>query len=122
ASPSLPHTFRARRASDPNQNKIYGDDDPALPSVLLGNVVNRANIVTWNGTVSGINDTGAVATTLASLTRDVGETVGSYNITAATFNALTGGSASNYSGPSFTGTASPPVSPPPPPPPPPPPT
>src|SRR5262249_58674443 len=88
ASPSLPHTFRARRASDPNQNKIYGDDDPALPSVLLGNVVNRANIVTWNGTVSGINDTGAVATTLASLTRDVGETVGSYNITAATIKTL----------------------------------
>ena len=49
---------------------------------------------------------GNVATTLASLTRTAGETVGSspYNITAATFNALTGTAAGNYNAPTFTGT------------------
>ena len=68
-------------------------------------MINNPAIVTWNGTVS-INDTGNVGTTLASLTRAAGELVSGspYAITAATFNALTGTAAGNYSAPSFTGT------------------
>jgi hypothetical protein len=88
-----------------NQSKTYGADDPSLSgiSVNLGGVINRT-ISTWNGNVIK-NDTGNVATTLASLTRDSGETVGSYNITAGTFNALTGSAAGNYNAPSFTGSS-----------------
>src|SRR4029077_12331311 len=37
-----------------------------------------------------------VSATLASLTRVSGESVNTYNITGATFNALTGANASNY--------------------------
>src|SRR5439155_2514074 len=49
--------------------------------------------------------TGNVATTLTSLTRSAGETLSGspYSITAATFNALTGSAAGNYSAPTFTG-------------------
>jgi hypothetical protein len=59
--------------------------------------------LTWNGDVL-VNDTSSVAATLASLTRAAGENVGSYGITAATFNALAGASAGDYSAPTFTGT------------------
>src|SRR5207253_2426106 len=92
-----------------NQTKVYGADAPTLSGIAvnLGGVVNNPALVTWNGTVS-VNDTGNVATTLASLTRNAGETVTapgpSYAITAGTFNALTGTAAGNYSAPSFTGT------------------
>src|SRR5207344_2573630 len=90
-----------------NQTKVYGADDPTLSGITvnLGGVVNNPALVTWNGTVS-VNDTGNVATTLASLTRNAGEAVSGspYNVTAGTFNALTGTAAGNYSAPSFTGT------------------
>ena len=67
-------------------------------------MINR-NVNTWNGNVL-VNDTGNVATTLASLTRNVGELVSSspYSILAAAFNSLTGSAAGNYNAPSFTGT------------------
>src|SRR5207344_149078 len=60
-----------------NQTKTYGADDPALAGigVTLGGLVNNPAIVTWNGNVA-VNDTGNVAATLASLTRDAGESVG----------------------------------------------
>src|SRR5258706_6011424 len=55
------------------------------------------------GNVIAIND--SVSTTLVSLTRAAGEGVGSYAISAATFNALTGTSAANYTTPTvLTGT------------------
>ncbi|HXZ95946.1 MAG TPA: MBG domain-containing protein, partial [Burkholderiales bacterium] len=89
-----------------NQSKTYGSDDPALASiaVALGGVVN-ANVTDWNGNVTSLNDTGNVATTLASLTRVPGELVSGspYAITAAGFNALTGSAAGNYNAPSFSG-------------------
>ena len=65
--------------------------------------MNNPAIVTWNGNVA-VNDTGNVAATLASLTRDAGESVGARNITGGTFNALTGSAAGNYNAPTFTGT------------------
>jgi DNA/RNA-binding domain of Phe-tRNA-synthetase-like protein len=106
-SPTLSITKAALTASIANQTKVYGANDPTLSgiSVTLGGVINNSSISTWNGTVS-INDTGNVATTLASLTRTAGETVGSspYSITAATFNALTGSAIGNYTAPtSLTG-------------------
>src|SRR5262245_63566032 len=50
------------------------------------------------GGTTAIDDTSAakVAASLASLTRAANETVGSYNITGGTLNALTGSSAGNY--------------------------
>ena len=85
-----------------NQSKIYGTSDPALPSVILGGQI-KTTVTDWMDNTTDINDTSAakVATTLNTLTRAVGENVGSYNITAATFNALTGTSAGNYNTPSF---------------------
>src|SRR5205814_706974 len=72
-------------------------------AVTLTGIVNRT-VSTWNGNVL-VNDTGNVATTLTSLTRSAGETLSGspYSITAATFNALTGSAAGNYSAPTFTG-------------------
>src|SRR5262245_66650969 len=58
-------------------------------------------VSTWNGNVV-VNDTNNVSASVASLTRNAGETVGSYNITAGTFT-LGGSSSGNYSGASFTG-------------------
>jgi len=86
-----------------NQSKTYGINDPALSgiNVVLNGVIN-SDISTWNGIVA-INDTGNVVTTLSSLTRDAGENIGSYNITAAAFNALTGSAAGNYNQPAFIG-------------------
>ena len=89
-----------------NQTKVYGANDPLLSGIAvnLGGVINNGAISTWNGSVS-INDTGNVATSLASLTRAVGEVVSGspYNITAASFNALTGSAAGNYNAPVFAG-------------------
>src|SRR4029079_9705118 len=80
--------------------KVYGADDPALGgvSVSLGGLINRT-VTTWMGTAS-INDS-AVTTSVASLVRASGENVGSYNITSASFNALSA-SAGNYNSPVYT--------------------
>ena len=68
-----------------NQNKLYGEDDPALGGigVSLTGLVNRT-VSTWNGNV-GVNDS-ALTSSLTSLTRAAGEGVGSYDITAARNN------------------------------------
>jgi len=99
-APVLNIIAKALSGSITDQSKVYGANDPALSgiAVTLGGVVNNNAISTWNGTVS-INDVGHVATTLASLTRDAGETVSvsPYNITGVVFNTLTGTAASNYS-------------------------
>src|SRR6185369_15487898 len=106
-TPTLTVTPATLTGSIANQTKVYGADDPTLSGITvnLGGVVNNPALVTWNGTVS-VNDTGNVATTLASLTRNAGEAVSGspYTVTAGTFNALTGTAAGNYSAPSFTGT------------------
>jgi hypothetical protein len=82
-----------------NQNKVYGADDPTLSGIAVssGGAINRT-VTNWNGTSTAINDTGNVAMTLASLSRNAGETVaaGPYAYTGATFNPLTGSAASNY--------------------------
>jgi hypothetical protein len=103
-TPTLTITQASLSATIANQGKVYGADDPLLSGIVptLTGKINRT-VSTWNGSVA-VNDTAAVADTLASLTRAAGENVGSYNITAATFNALTGSAAGNYSGPTFTGT------------------
>src|SRR5204863_1844 len=104
-SPTLSITKANLTGSIANQTKTYGANDPTLSGigVTLSGVINRT-VTTWNGNVN-VDDTGNVATTLSSLTRDAGETfAGSpYNITAAAFNSLTGSAAGNYNGPSFTG-------------------
>src|SRR5262249_50758079 len=68
-----------------NQSKTYGADDPSLSGIAVGlsGVVNTT-VTNWNGTSTPINDTGNVAGNLQSLTRTVGETVGSYTITGGT--------------------------------------
>jgi len=105
-TPTLTITAASLTGSIANQSKVYGTNDPALSgiTVTLGGVVNTS-VTTWNGSVA-INNTGDVATTLSSLTRTAGETVSGspYDITAATFNALTGTASGNYDVPTFTGT------------------
>ncbi|HSW93172.1 MAG TPA: MBG domain-containing protein, partial [Gammaproteobacteria bacterium] len=103
-SPTLNITKAGLTGSIANQSKVYGTDDPSLTgiAVTLNGIINNPAIVTWNGNVS-VNDTGNVATTLASLTRATGENVGSYGISAATFNALTGSASGNYNAPTYTG-------------------
>ncbi|MDR3478401.1 MAG: filamentous hemagglutinin N-terminal domain-containing protein, partial [Gammaproteobacteria bacterium] len=105
-SPTLTITKASLTGSIANQTKVYGANDPTLSGigVTLTGIINNANISSWNGTVS-VNDSGNVATSLASLTRTAGELVsgGPYAISAATFNALTGGAAGNYNIPTFTG-------------------
>src|SRR4029078_13579261 len=107
STPILSITPAALNGSIANQTKVYGANDPTLAgiNVTLSGIINRS-VSTWNGSVS-VNDNGNVATTLSSLTRDSGETVSSspYDITAVTFNALSGSAASNYSlADSFTST------------------
>ena len=103
-SPTLTITQASLTGSIANQTKVYGSNDPALSGigVTLNGIINNPAISTWNGNVA-INDVGNVATTLASLARSVGETVAGspYSITAATFNALTGTAAGNYSVPTL---------------------
>src|SRR5262249_47804587 len=83
--------------------KVYGADDPSLAGITPGlNAVNRT-VVTWDGNVS-VNDGGNVSTTLTGLTRQVGEGVGSRNITGATFAALGGSAAGNYQAAALSGT------------------
>ncbi|HSW93953.1 MAG TPA: filamentous hemagglutinin N-terminal domain-containing protein, partial [Gammaproteobacteria bacterium] len=69
-------TAKSLTASIANQTKVYGANDPLISgiSVILGGVVNRS-VTDINGNVTAINDTGNVATTLASLTRTAGEDV-----------------------------------------------
>src|SRR5262249_57858251 len=66
-------------ASIANQSKTYGADDPSLAGITpaLAGVVNTT-VTDWNGNSTAINDTGKVAGNLQSLTRNAGETVGSY--------------------------------------------
>jgi hypothetical protein len=103
-APTLAITVAPLSASIGDQTKIYGADDPLLASITptLAGLINRT-VSTWNGAVT-VNDTGLASATLASLTRISGENVGSYDITTATFNVLTGASAGNYSAPAFIGT------------------
>src|SRR5258706_529258 len=86
-----------------NQTKVYGVSDSALAGigVTLSGLVSRS-VTSWNGSTS-VNDSTAVNTTLASLAREAGENVGSYAITGASFGALSGTGASNYSAPTFSG-------------------
>src|SRR4029079_10633977 len=83
-------------ASLANQSKVYGDNDPSLGrgGVTLGGLINRT-VTTWMGDVD-IDDSG-VTTSVSSLARASGENVGSYNITSASFAAL-----SNYNAPVYT--------------------
>ena len=77
-TPTLAITKANLTGSIANQTKVYGANDPTLRgiAVTLAGIINNPTISTWNGNVS-VNDTGLVATTLASLTRAVGESVGS---------------------------------------------
>ncbi len=96
-------TARDLLATLDEQTKVYGADDPALAGIVPSlNIVDR-DVMTWNGTAR-INDTGEVATSVASLTRTAGEDVGTRDITAATFTPLTGSRAANYAQPILTGT------------------
>ncbi|EKD70379.1 MAG: hypothetical protein ACD_46C00549G0006, partial [uncultured bacterium] len=99
-------TTRTLTATIANQTKTYGTNDPSLSGILvtLGNVVD-GSVTDINGNVTAINDTGNVATSLASLTRMVGENIGNYNITAGALNALTGSAASNYNAATDTGSS-----------------
>ena len=85
----------------PGQTKVYGTNDPALPGLTLGGVVNGVNVTDWNLAVTAINDAGNVTQTLSSLTRASGETVTApgptYAITSGALNALGGSAAGNYS-------------------------
>src|SRR5436190_679940 len=84
----------------PGQTKVYGTNDPALPGLTLGGVVNT-RVTDWTGTPTLLNDTGNVTQTLASLARRSGETVTApgptYAITSGVLNALCGSAAGNYS-------------------------
>ena len=99
-----PFTITARplTAAILNQDKLYGTNDPAISgiAVTLGNIVDNT-VTDINGNETLINDTGNVSTTLASLSRVSGETVSSspYSVTGATYNALSGSAANNYSAP-----------------------
>src|SRR5262249_56661582 len=101
-SPTLAINQAALTASIANQSKTYGADDPSLAGITpaLAGVINRT-VSTWNGNVV-VNDTNNVSASVASLTRNAGENVGSYNITARTFTPG-GGKARNYSAASVTG-------------------
>src|SRR5204863_185659 len=84
-----------------DQTKVYGANDPALAGigVTLSGLINRT-VVTWNGNVAV--DDSALTSSVTSLARVAGETVGSspYSITAASFSTPSG----NYFAPVWTGT------------------
>ncbi|HUL42536.1 MAG TPA: MBG domain-containing protein, partial [Burkholderiales bacterium] len=87
-----------------NQTKVYGSTDPlaaTIPVGLSGEV--NASVTDWNGNLTAINDTtaGKVSATLASISRNPGENVGSYSYTAGVLNPLGGSSAGNYLGANF---------------------
>jgi hypothetical protein len=96
-SPTLAINQAALTATISNQNKTYGADDPSLSGITptLAGVVNTS-VMDWNGNSTASNDSSKVAASLASLTRNAGENVGSYAYTAGTLNALSGSSAGNY--------------------------
>jgi filamentous hemagglutinin family protein len=85
-------------ASIGNQAKVYGADDPAASGigVTADGLVNRT-VSTWNGNVV-VNDSG-LTSSVVSLTRAVGENVGSYSILNGDFSAPS----ANYSAPVLTG-------------------
>jgi MBG domain (YGX type)/Repeats of unknown function (DUF5649) len=95
-SPTLTVNPAALTATIGDQSKTYGADDPSPSGItpMLAGVINRT-LATWNGSAS-INDAGLVTASLASLTRNAGENVGSYAYTAGTLNPLSGTSAGNY--------------------------
>ena len=95
----------------PGISKVYGVSDPSLPGITLAGQVNT-NVTNWMGTITAIDDTAAteLSTSLASLVRDSGENVGTYNITSGTLTALIGSSAGNYSAPTFSVANSPTLS------------
>src|SRR5262249_59451292 len=97
AGNTLAITQKALTATIANQSKTYGSNDPNVSGIAVGlsSVVNTT-VTNWNGTSTPINDTGQVATSLASLARTSGETVGSYNITGGTLRAQTPTNTSNY--------------------------
>ena len=85
-----------------NQMKLYGANDPSLAGVTP-NLIGRVNrlITTWNESVS-VNDAGRVEAVLTDLVREAGENIGTYDITGAVFDDLTGDAADNYLDPVFT--------------------
>src|SRR5262249_6956802 len=94
AGNTLAITQKALTATIANQSKTYGSNDPNVSGIAVGlsSVVNTT-VTNWNGTSTPINDTGQVATSVASLTRNAGENVGSYNITGGARKAPTRASA-----------------------------
>jgi hypothetical protein len=89
-------------ASIANQTKVYGADDMAPGGIAVALTPVNRTVSTWAGPVT-VNDSGTLSVTLASLTRDIGENVSSYTITAASFGALAGSSAGNYNAPVLIG-------------------
>ena len=69
--------------------------------LTLGGLINNAAIVTWNGNV--VVDDSALTSSVTSLARQVGEDVGTRNITSGVFSAASG----NYSAPTLTGAPTP---------------
>jgi hypothetical protein len=102
-SPTLAITTAPLAATIASQTKVYGQDDPALLGITpaLSGVVNGVSVTNWMGASTALND--SVNAALASLARQAGENVGSYAITGASFGALSGTGASNYSAPTFGG-------------------
>ncbi|WP_129778136.1 MBG domain-containing protein [Peristeroidobacter soli] len=102
------HPFAITQASLtvslPNQTKVYGADDPSLASITptMSGAVNRA-VTDLNGNVTNIDDRAATSVSLTSLTREIGESVGTRAVTGVTFSALSGSAASNYTGPTLSG-------------------
>jgi mucin-19 len=96
---ALTITQASLTASIANQNKIYGADDPVLPSASLNGLVNRT-VTTWDGGV-GVNDS-TLTTSVTDLARVAGENVGVRNITGGTFASASG----NYGLPTLLGSPS----------------
>ena len=93
-------TPAALTATIANQSIVYGNNDPAVGTItpVVTGLVSTGPITTWNGSVAAINDS-ALTSSVTSLARVAGESVGSYNVTAGVFSAPSG----NYSAPTFTG-------------------
>ncbi|WP_246038936.1 beta strand repeat-containing protein [Peristeroidobacter soli] len=96
-APTLIITPAPLTATLADQTKVYGNTDPDLSSIPVTlQPVNRS-VTTWD-TVVAIDDRARVSATVGGLTREVGENVGTYRITAAVLNAPTGPAAGNYGG------------------------
>src|SRR5690606_12036142 len=63
----------ALTATIADQSKTYGTSDPSLVGITvnLAGLVNTS-VTDWNGANTAINDSAAVSTTLATLTRNSG--------------------------------------------------